>query len=216
MKRISIYVAAAMLTALGASSALADPVPLVMNSISADGLTVISASCSATGTGSCSNVYGAFYTDPTTHDLALAITGVGGGILENASGTQTGDLTVTFDVTSTTDVTGIILAAAGSVTGDGSAGVGETVFDNTTAQQVASGNTAVGGSATLPFSASSIPISTTDFSVTKDIHVTGNNGLAYVSSVDQVFQGVAVPAPAGLALFGPAAALLGFVRRRRA
>ena len=212
MKRVSMGVAAAALAAaMGAGPALASPLALSSPSsdtISADGVTVSVASCTATAAASCGSSQVNFYTDPATHDLALAITGSNGGTLMTAGNGVAGDLTVNFDVVSTTNISGIILDAAGGTTGGGTAGVGETITDNTNGFTLASGSVSVPGSQPYTFSSN-------DFQISKDIHVTGNGGTATVSSVDQVLQGVQVPAPAGLALFAPAAALLGFIRRRR-
>ena len=128
------------------------------------------------------------------------------------SGAQGLDSTVQYTVTATTGtITDLLLSMAGfSQTKGGDVQVDETavtpplslmVFDNSTgfvASDMVTG------------------LSLTSLSVVKDIAVTGNNGTAGVSIVDNQYSTSPVPEPASMVLLGSGLlALAGFARCRR-
>lgn len=133
------------------------------------------------------------------------------GPLESTSFLGVQDLTVTFEVTTSSAILSqVLLQVNGSTTGGGSAKVDETLKDGGGAG-IGHGNASAGGSAKLiPFSGAPY----NDIFLTKDIQSTSfsNPSSTVINSVAQIFD---VPEPASAAVLGLAFASLMFVKRQR-
>lgn len=148
---------------------------------------------------------------PTSDNQGFIITGSGGGTLESATysiAPACADSAVTFDITSTTPISAILLQ------GDGSAGGGDTAkVDETPSSGNGGGKgtwNAGGPDVVIPLAGGPY----TDVVVTKDIatYALTSGSTATINSVTQEFL---VPEPSSLAVFGVALMSLVFWKRQR-